>query len=207
MSAPLPETASVPTKTKPRTRPPEERREDLMNAAERLFIDQGFASTTVEQITTRAGMAKGSFYLHFASKEAVAGGLRQRFVDTLLQAIEAEVERRADGDWTGRLAAWVTACRRGYATSVRLHEIVFTDVPPPSQDGLTDNILIDHLAGLLGDGSDAKAWAIADARFTAAFLFNALHGVVLGAARTGRADAIASQVVDHCFRVVGIAPA
>jgi AcrR family transcriptional regulator len=194
-------------KTKPRTRPPEERREDLMNAAASLFIDQGFASTTIEQITTRAGMAKGSFYLHFATKEAVAGGLRQRFVDTLLQAITAEVERQADGDWTGRLAAWVIACSRGYAASERLHEIVFTDVPPPSQDGLTDNILIDHLAGLLRDGSAAKAWAIADVRFTAAFLFNALHGVVLGAARTGRADAIASQLVDHCFRVVGLAPA
>ncbi|MDQ0542294.1 AcrR family transcriptional regulator [Methylobacterium brachiatum] len=194
--------------TKPRTKPPQERREDLMNAAERLFLDQGVASTTIEQITAAAGVAKGSFYLHFSSKEDVVGGLRQRFVATLLDTIKAAVERRADGDWSGKLAAWATACGRGYAASARLHEIVFHDVPPPSLDGLADNILIDDLTRLLADGDQEEAWTIADARFTAVFLFNALHGVGLDAAQTGRLDVIESRIVEHCFRLVGLpAPA
>ena len=175
-----------------------------MNAAERLFIDQGVASTTIEQITTGAGVAKGSFYLHFSAKEDVVDGLRQRFVDTLLHTIRAAVERQADGDWSGKLAAWATACGRGYAASARLHDIVFTDVPPPTQDGLADNVLIDHLAQVLVDGGAAKAWAIDDARFTAVFLFNALHGVILDAAKKGLADAIEPKIVAHCFRLVGL---
>ncbi len=127
-----------------------------MNAAERLFLDQGVASTTIEQITAGAGVAKGSFYLHFSSKEDVVGGLRQRFVATLLDTIKAAVERRADGDWSGKLAAWAAACGRGYAASARLHEIVFHDVPPPSLDGLADNILIDDLTRLLADGDQER---------------------------------------------------
>jgi AcrR family transcriptional regulator len=207
-NAPIPVQARRTVPTKPRTKPPQERREDLMNAAERLFLDQGVASTTIEQITAAAGVAKGSFYLHFSSKEDVVGGLRQRFVATLLDTIKAAVERRADGDWSGKLAAWATACGRGYAASARLHEIVFHDVPPPSLDGLADNILIDDLTRLLADGDQEEAWTIADARFTAVFLFNALHGVGLDAAQTGRLDVIESRIVEHCFRLVGLpAPA
>lgn len=196
----------MPTKPKPRTKPAEERREDLMNAAERLFIDQGVASTTIEQITSGAGVAKGSFYLHFAAKEDVVEGLRQRFVDTLLHAITTAVEQQADAEWDERLAAWATACAKGYAESARLHEVVFHDVPPPTQDGLADNVLIDDLARLLAAGSATKAWTIADARFTAVFLFNALHGVILDAVRKERMDGLDRRIVDHCFRLVGWRP-
>ena len=48
-----------PTQRQPRTKPPEQRRDDLMNAAQRLFLDLGVSATTVEQITSGAGVAKG----------------------------------------------------------------------------------------------------------------------------------------------------
>lgn len=174
-----------------------------MNAAERLFIDQGVASTTIEQITVGAGVAKGSFYIHFSSKEDVVESLRQRFVGKVRNAITAEVEQRAGGDWGGRLATWATACAKGYAASVQLHQIVFHDVPPPTRDGLTDNVLIDDLAQLLADGSAKGAWTIADVRFTALFLFNALHGVILDAVQNDRMDELDRRMVDHCLRLVG----
>jgi len=195
---------TVSTGAKPRTKTPEKRREDLMNAAARLFLDQGVAATTVEQITTGAGVAKGSFYLHFASKEAVIDGLRQRFIDRLRTGIAAAVERQPENDWCRKLAAWAMACGRGYRESMRLHELVFGTAPPATHDGLSDNILIDHLAELLAAGHDADAWAIEDTRFTAIFLFNALHGVVLAAASLGDDAAIELRTVAHCFSVVGL---
>ena len=36
------------------------------------FLEHGFSATGVEAITRRAGVARGSFYGHFASKEAFA---------------------------------------------------------------------------------------------------------------------------------------
>ena len=56
------------TRLRPRTKAPEERRDELMNAAQRLFLEQGVATTTIEQITMGADVAKGTFYLHFSSK-------------------------------------------------------------------------------------------------------------------------------------------
>jgi AcrR family transcriptional regulator len=42
---------------------------DLLRAAEEVFVERGLDCTKVEEITERAGRSKGSFYLHFASKE------------------------------------------------------------------------------------------------------------------------------------------
>ena len=41
------------TKARPRTKPPQERRDELIHAAYRLFLEQGVAPTTIEQITSR----------------------------------------------------------------------------------------------------------------------------------------------------------
>ena len=42
---------------------------DLLRAAEAVFVERGLEKARVEEITARAGRSKGSFYLHFASKE------------------------------------------------------------------------------------------------------------------------------------------
>jgi TetR/AcrR family transcriptional regulator, cholesterol catabolism regulator len=62
---------------KPAKRPPrrgsEPRRERtrarLREAANDLFLRQGVEKTTVDQIVTKAGVSKGTFYLHFPRKE------------------------------------------------------------------------------------------------------------------------------------------
>jgi AcrR family transcriptional regulator len=40
----------------------------LLEAAEKVFCDKGLDHAKVEDITTAAGLSKGAFYLHFASK-------------------------------------------------------------------------------------------------------------------------------------------
>jgi len=46
-------------------------RERLERAAVELFIEQGFAATTVPQITARAGLTTRTFFRHFADKREV----------------------------------------------------------------------------------------------------------------------------------------
>lgn len=48
-----------------------ERRDRLYEAALSLFREQGYESTTVDQITRRAGLAKGTFFNYFPTKDAV----------------------------------------------------------------------------------------------------------------------------------------
>jgi TetR/AcrR family transcriptional repressor of nem operon len=50
-------------------RQPEETRKKIVDAAMSLILQQGFAATGVEQICQTAGLTKGAFFHHFASKE------------------------------------------------------------------------------------------------------------------------------------------
>lgn len=163
---------------RPRTKPAAERRDDLMLAAESLFLEKGVDLTTVEEITQGAAVSKGAFYLHFSSKADVIEALRARFVQNLLNGVTADVGKQGAGDWTGKLTAWAKACAQGYLDAASLHNLVFAAAPPPSRKGLTSNILIDDLMELLAEGSRQRAWSLADPAFTAIFIFNALHGVV-----------------------------
>ena len=78
-------------------KPAEERRRDLLDAGLALFAEQGVAATSVEDVTRRAGVAKGTFYLYFATKEALLLALRQRFEADLVDRIEAAVRGRRPG--------------------------------------------------------------------------------------------------------------
>lgn len=41
---------------------------ELLAAAERLFLEQGVAHTSLEQIARAAGVTRGALYWHFANK-------------------------------------------------------------------------------------------------------------------------------------------
>ena len=54
--------------TPARGRPQSASRELLQEAAFELFLENGFAGTTVEQITTRAGVSRNTFFNYFTAK-------------------------------------------------------------------------------------------------------------------------------------------
>ncbi len=60
-----------------------ERRERIYEAALNLFRAQGYESTTVDQITRQAGLAKGTFFNYFPTKDAVLRYLGTREIGRL----------------------------------------------------------------------------------------------------------------------------
>jgi AcrR family transcriptional regulator len=64
------------------------RREELLDTALSLFLEHGYERTSVEQITTTVGVAKGTFYHYFATKQDVLEQLVERFSDDLFAAAE-----------------------------------------------------------------------------------------------------------------------
>ena len=53
------------------SKPPEERRQELLDVATRLFWSQGYAQTMVSDIVHEVGVAQGLFYYYFKSKEDI----------------------------------------------------------------------------------------------------------------------------------------
>lgn len=56
----------------------DERRERVLDAAQRLFLKYGYDKTTVSDIAREAGISKGAVYLAFDGKEAVMDALLMR---------------------------------------------------------------------------------------------------------------------------------
>jgi AcrR family transcriptional regulator len=67
-----------------------ERREAIIEAAMDEFIARGFAATRLDDVASRAGVAKGTIYLHFKDKEAL-------FEELIRTAIVPLVNRLAAG--------------------------------------------------------------------------------------------------------------
>lgn len=59
----------------------------LLDAAEALVEQNGFAATSVEQILEAAGSSKGAFFHHFPSKQVLARALVSRYVDADLELL------------------------------------------------------------------------------------------------------------------------
>jgi AcrR family transcriptional regulator len=70
------------------------RREAILAAALDEFTERGFALTRMEDVARRAGVGKGTIYLHFKDKEA----LFQQLVTTMLGPFVAQLRKLPDED-------------------------------------------------------------------------------------------------------------
>ncbi|MGX5828291.1 TetR/AcrR family transcriptional regulator [Mesorhizobium sp. 43Arga] len=131
---------------KPRTKPAEVRRDDILRAATSLFVAKGVGTTTIDAIATRAEVAKGTFYLYFTSKEDVVAALRGRFVAGFRARVLSAIEACPPDDWTGRLKSFVSAGIDAYLDDHRLHDVVFHDHRPDQRQMKGDNPLLGDLS-------------------------------------------------------------
>ncbi|CAM3799610.1 TetR/AcrR family transcriptional regulator [Bacillus paramycoides] len=58
----------------------EERRNEILDTAEKLFVTKGYTKTTVNDILKEIGIAKGTFYHYFKSKEEVMDEIIMRII-------------------------------------------------------------------------------------------------------------------------------
>jgi TetR/AcrR family transcriptional repressor of nem operon len=64
-----------------RTADPTDIPKRLLSAGFELLLRQGYSATGIQQIADEAGVPKGSFYNHFASKEAFAAAIVDRYAE------------------------------------------------------------------------------------------------------------------------------
>jgi AcrR family transcriptional regulator len=81
---------------KRRVKPAEERRQEILDAALRLFREHGFEETTVQDVADEAGVATGTVYLYFPSKERLLYAIHVRFNQGLEARFAQEVVRLAE---------------------------------------------------------------------------------------------------------------
>jgi AcrR family transcriptional regulator len=68
------------------------RKDELLNAAERLLADQGAQCLTLSAVAERAGVSKGGLLYHFSTKEALIRGMIERLIADFDELVASQDE-------------------------------------------------------------------------------------------------------------------
>ncbi|CAK7011059.1 TetR/AcrR family transcriptional regulator [Providencia rettgeri] len=160
---------------KPRTKPAEERLDDLMNAAEKLFLSKGFVSTTVSEIVLSADVAKGTFYHYFQSKNDIMEALRTRYMDWYLGHIQTALDSQTSA--CEKLKAWCENSVKYYVEKQNIHDMLFHDeYHGRSNDHETR--AVEQIKTILAFGEQNKAWPELPKELMSTMIYHSMHAAV-----------------------------
>ena len=71
----------------------EERRNEIIETAGKLFEEKGYEQTQVQDIVNEIGVAKGLFYYYFKSKDEVMEELADRYTDAIIDAVNKLIDK------------------------------------------------------------------------------------------------------------------
>lgn len=68
----------------------EKMRNDILDAAMRVFVEKGYHAATVSSVAEAAGLAKGTLYIYFKSKDAMTTAIVDRHLAGITEQIAGE---------------------------------------------------------------------------------------------------------------------
>ena len=74
-----------------RERKKQETKTNILGAARHLFEEKGFENTSIEEITEKADVAKGTFFNYFTSKDSLMTGISEEEVEDILFYVDEEL--------------------------------------------------------------------------------------------------------------------
>ena len=94
----------------------EERRSEFMDAAEKLFKENGIVDTTINSIVKELDVAKSLFYYYFKSKDDVIDAISEKYNEAFNEMMKASMDRPGFDE---RLDQYIDNCIASFA---RLHQ-------------------------------------------------------------------------------------
>jgi AcrR family transcriptional regulator len=182
-------------------------RERIVDAALDQLAEGGYASASVAAVARRSGVATGTLYRHFPSKQDLFAEVFRRAAQREVDALRATTGRGESA--ATRLAAWVEAfVRRALAEPVRAYALIAEPVDPAieAERLIFRRAYADLFAQALRDGDELPPL---DADLTAAAIVGALAEALVGPLqrRDAGADALVDARQTFVLRSVGVSRA
>jgi AcrR family transcriptional regulator len=170
-----------------RRREREARERAILMAASQLFLANGIAATTMDDIARACDLAKGTLYLYFTSKEEIAFALLLQATEDLLVALRDSLDVTTPAP--AQLERLALAYYRFFVAQPESFRYMFV-VPHESYSGRVAAALVERwgatgraalglVAGLLEQGVADGDLVIADPWSTAVALWSAVTGVIV----------------------------
>jgi AcrR family transcriptional regulator len=178
-------TTSATTAEPPRNVRGSRTRDALLRGARAVFERDGFLDSKITSITSAAGVAAGSFYTHFASKDAIFEALVDEIHDATLHPDLKDLSPPGD-----RIAT-IEATNRAYLELYRRNARLFALVDQVAE-------IDDHFRAIRLDRS--RAFAERNARAIARFQDEGVADAALDPLATAHAlDAMTSRMANLVF--------
>lgn len=111
------------------TKNPQERTNELIDAAEELFLTNGYDKTSVSDIVKKIGVAQGTFYYYFQTKEEILDAIAVRYF-TMIRGECEKIDRGQPAPQQLRLmfyALFRVSMRPGKQGNGRLFRYLFPE--------------------------------------------------------------------------------
>ncbi|MFG6415273.1 TetR/AcrR family transcriptional regulator [Roseateles sp. DC23W] len=104
----------------------EAQREDILAAAARLFAEQGFSATSMNQVADACGVAKPTLYHYFEDKQALLAQICDAHVHALLALVDEVKARQLTPE--AQLRALIEGFTRAYADAQDQHRVLTSEI-------------------------------------------------------------------------------
>ncbi len=167
-----------------RRKDPETRRRELIAAARTVFEKKGVAAATVSDIVKTAGVAQGTFYLYFETKNDVINALAEEIADEMVAAVERSVDDVEAGAVAKLLALRdailaVTSDKAGRELTEIFHRPENREVHRRMEERVTPRFapLVEKI---VRQGIAEGVFTAEDPRVAAWFVYGGLHALEAG---------------------------
>ena len=143
------------------TKNPVERKQELVDTAERLFLEKGYEQTAISDIVGEIGVAQGTFYYYFASKADVLEAVVEKTIATLEEELRA-IMLRSNTDTPEKLNGMINTIFRHYRSKEGLIDCVHQEGNTflhEKMKEMTHAKLVPQLIGVVAEG-------VAEGRFS-----------------------------------------
>ena len=181
------------TASKRREREKAQRRQEILDAARRVFFGRGFHSPTMDDVAAQAEISKGTIYLYFESKETVLAHLLLEGLDLLLAELEGAQQRAHDSQpplcpettlhaLTDAYLAFCQSQPNYFRLLIAFDRGRFEELIPPE---LYQEVLSKSLQGLnlvaqaIEQGKETGVFVVDDSWRAAGSVWAALNGVLV----------------------------
>lgn len=183
------------------------RRASLVDAAVAVFAERGVAASTVSDIVRAAGVAQGTFYLYFDSKDDIILAAVERLVNGLVDALEERLTAAQFGaverllGFRDALAGFESA-----PAALEMAEIVHRPENRAMHDRLTEHLtprLLPLLESIVAQGVSEGSFDVPDTRTAAWFVLGGLQSAELSGTPTHELPAALTAVTYLALRALG----
>jgi len=152
-------------------------RRDILDAARKAFLKDGYEGVSMRKLAERIGCSHGNLYLHFKDKEALFDCLVEESFDEFLAGMQAQVDSARSGDPVDLVRKLGRAYVHFGVANPSVYEFVFLLRRPRHERARKPHATYERVRALVQRCLAEKRFRRVDAEAASQVLWSAAHGI------------------------------